>query len=31
STSSSLVDLVSHLGEHYHLVVSNLGQLRHLF
>ncbi|GKB33532.1 hypothetical protein Tco_0872933 [Tanacetum coccineum] len=25
------VDLVSHLGDHYHLVVSDLGQLRHLF
>ncbi|GKE58090.1 hypothetical protein Tco_1497275, partial [Tanacetum coccineum] len=25
------VDLVSHLGDHYHLVFSDLGQLRHLF
>ncbi|GJY09099.1 hypothetical protein Tco_0377284 [Tanacetum coccineum] len=25
------VDLVSHLGDHYHLVVSDLGQLRHQF
>ncbi|GJV55283.1 hypothetical protein Tco_1456288 [Tanacetum coccineum] len=25
------VDLVSYLGDHYHLVVSYLGQLRHLF
>ncbi|GKF64367.1 hypothetical protein Tco_0187815, partial [Tanacetum coccineum] len=25
------VNLVSHLRDHYHLVVSDLGQLRHLF
>ncbi|GJW56286.1 RNA-directed DNA polymerase, eukaryota, reverse transcriptase zinc-binding domain protein [Tanacetum coccineum] len=25
------VDLISHLGDHYHPVVSDLGQLRHLF
>ncbi|GKB48560.1 hypothetical protein Tco_0899313 [Tanacetum coccineum] len=30
-TKTASVDLVSHLGDHYHLVVSDLGQLRHLF
>ncbi|GKB23867.1 hypothetical protein Tco_0863268 [Tanacetum coccineum] len=25
------VDLVSHLGDHYHLIISDLGQLCHLF